>query len=211
MNAVPSAPLSDTKTRILNAAEKLFGQNGFAATSLRDITAEAQANLAAVNYHFQSKDSLIDAVIERRLGPVNQRRLELLEMAGAQPNLEQVLVAFLAPMMDLDVVSGIPLMGRILSSPDLFLERVYKRHLATIATRFADALQRILPDLPAEERFWRLQFMAGSISHVLALAKVLPHMRGEPDVPLDQSALLARLVTFLAAGFRAPAGTTEMN
>jgi len=70
---------ADTKTRILNAAEKLFGMNGFDATSLRDITAEAQVNLAAVNYHFQSKDSLIDALIERRILPINQRRFEMLD------------------------------------------------------------------------------------------------------------------------------------
>ena len=64
---------ADTKTRILDAAEKLFGKSGFDATSLRDITAEADVNLAAVNYHFQSKESLIDAVIARRIEPVNQK------------------------------------------------------------------------------------------------------------------------------------------
>jgi len=63
---------ADTKTRILDAAEKLFGKNGFDATSLRDITTEADVNLAAVNYHFQSKDSLIDAVIARRIEPLNK-------------------------------------------------------------------------------------------------------------------------------------------
>src|SRR5229473_1958066 len=87
----------DTKTRILNAAEKLFGKNGFDATSLRDITAEAQVNLAAVNYHFQSKDSLIDSVIERRIEPVNQRRIQMLDTVGPSPTLEQILEAFMAP------------------------------------------------------------------------------------------------------------------
>src|ERR1700693_5176052 len=91
-----STPI-DTKTRILNAAEKLFGMSGFDATSLRDITAEAQVNLAAVNYHFQSKDSLIDAVIGRRLEPVNQRRIQMLDAAGRSPTLEQILEAFMAP------------------------------------------------------------------------------------------------------------------
>src|ERR1700686_5344202 len=85
----------DTKTRLLDAAEKLFGKNGFDATSLRDITAGAQVNLAAVNYHFQSKESLIDAIIERRLEPVNPLRIQMLAVAGPSPTGDHVVQAFL--------------------------------------------------------------------------------------------------------------------
>src|SRR6201993_2865178 len=112
--AEASTPL-DTKTRILNAAEKLFGMNGFDATSLRDITAEAQVNLAAVNYHFRSKDSLIDAVIARRIEPVNKRRFEMLDELGPSPELEQILTAFLAPVLEHRIDPVIPLLGRIMS------------------------------------------------------------------------------------------------
>src|SRR5215470_4581913 len=118
----------DTKTKILDAAEKLFGQKGFEATSLRDITAEAQVNLAAVNYHFQSKESLIDAVIGRRIQPVNQLRLEMLDAAGSNPTVEQVVEAFLVPIFSLSVRPAVPLIGRVLSNPTQFVERVYKRH-----------------------------------------------------------------------------------
>src|SRR5689334_24496828 len=99
----------DTKTKILNAAEKLFGMNGFDATSLRDITAEAQVNLAAVNYHFQSKESLIDAIIERRILPINQRRFEMLDAVGHPPGVEQIVEAFLAPMLMLEMLPAVPL------------------------------------------------------------------------------------------------------
>src|SRR5438270_12147343 len=76
----PSTPaLSHTKLHILNAAEQLFATYGFKATSLRAITSHAQANLAAVNYHFSSKDALILAVLQRRIQPLNQERLALLE------------------------------------------------------------------------------------------------------------------------------------
>ena len=96
----------DTKTRILDAAEKLFGEKGFDGTSLRDITTEADVNLAAVNYHFQSKDALVRAVIARRVVPVNQRRLELLDAceqaAGAGPlPIEAVLDAFIRPVLEI--------------------------------------------------------------------------------------------------------------
>src|SRR5579871_4058626 len=126
----------DTKTKILDAAEKLFGTKGFDATSLRDITTEAEVNLAAVNYHFQSKDSLIDAVIARRVEPVNQRRLELLEAAGPNPTVEQILIAFLQPLMQADFSPVYPLMARILASPDVFITRLFKKYLVVIADRF---------------------------------------------------------------------------
>jgi len=94
--------MSDTKTRLLDAAETLFADHGIAETSLRDITTHAAANLAAVNYHFGGKDGLLAAVFDRRLSPVNQARLELLEAfesaAGGHPvPLEQILYANMAP------------------------------------------------------------------------------------------------------------------
>jgi AcrR family transcriptional regulator len=206
MTASPAALPADTKTRILNAAEKLFAQSGFDATSLRDITAEAQVNLAAVNYHFQSKESLIDAVIERRFEPVNRRRIVMLDAAGPSPSIEQIVEAFLSPMLMQEVLPAIPLIGRVLSNPSQFVERVYKKHLIDVVKRFSESIGAALPDLPPEERFWRLQFMAGSMSHVLALSGVLPLMSGQP---LDRNALMARLITFLAAGLRAPAAPEE--
>jgi AcrR family transcriptional regulator len=201
----------DTKTRLLDVAEKLFGQNGFDATSLRDITAGAQVNLAAVNYHFQSKESLIDAVIERRMEPVNQKRIQMLDAAGPSPALEQILEAFLAPVLDQEIWRAGPLIGRVFSNPDQFLERVFKKHLAAVAQRFRDAISQALPDLPPEEIVWRLHFMAGSMSHVLVFSQVLPAMTGGLCNPQDRSALMMRLVTFLAAGFRASAPRVEKN
>src|SRR5271155_2719288 len=126
----------DTKSRILDSAEKLFGLNGFEATSLRDITAEAQVNLAAVNYHFQSKDSLVDAVIARRVEPVNRKRLEMLDAMGPEATVEQILTAFLAPALEIRLECVVPLLGRILSNPNLFVDRVYKRHFAVVSDRF---------------------------------------------------------------------------
>jgi len=199
---------ADTKTRILNAAEKLFGMNGFDATSLRDITAEAQVNLAAVNYHFQSKDSLIDAIIERRILPINQRRFEMLDAAGHSPSVEQIVEAFLTPLLMLEVLPAVPLIGRVLSNPSQFVERVYKKHLQHVAERFAQAIREAIPGLSAEDAFWRLHFMAGCMTHVLALSSVLPMMSGQP---IDRHALMCRLVSFISAGMRAPVAATSMR
>jgi AcrR family transcriptional regulator len=199
----------DTKGRILDAAEKLFGNNGFDATSLRDITAEADVNLAAVNYHFQSKESLIDAVIARRIQPVNRKRLEMLEAAGAHPALEQILIAFLGPVFDQDPRAVAPLMARILATPDIFVTQLFKRHIAAISERFVEALGNALPDLSRTELLWRLHFTAGAMAHVLARGHLLPEItHGECD-PSDRPAVLARLITFTAAGLRADAWSGE--
>jgi AcrR family transcriptional regulator len=197
---------ADTKTRILDAAEKLFGKSGFDATSLRDITNEADVNLAAVNYHFQSKESLIDAVIARRLEPVNRRRLEMLESAGPNPNLEQILIAFLAPVLNQDLSGAFELMARILASPDMFVIRLFKNHIAGIAERFSEAICKALPELSRTEVMWRLHFTGGAMAHVLARSHLLPELLpGFPEPP-DRQMVLARLITFSAAGFRAPEG-----
>jgi AcrR family transcriptional regulator len=192
----------DTKTRILDAAEKLFGQNGFDATSLRDITAAAEVNLAAVNYHFQSKDSLIDAVIARRVEPVNQKRLEMLEAAGANPTLEQILIAFLHPVMHADFSAVYPLMARVLATPDAFVTRLFKRHLGLIVERFSEAFRRVAPHLSRPEVLWRMHFTAGAMAHVISRAYAMPELIPD-NAKFDHQTVLAHLVTFAAAGFRA--------
>src|SRR5579862_23044 len=100
MNAVE--PRLDTKHRILDSAERLFADRGFEGTSLRAIIADAKVNLAAIHYHYHSKEALLDAVILRRLEPINRQRLALLDdceraALRGHPSLESVLEAFLAP------------------------------------------------------------------------------------------------------------------
>lgn len=195
---------ADTKTRILDAAQKLFGDKGFEATSLRDITTAAQVNLAAVNYHFQSKDSLIDAIIERCVGPVMLRRMEMLDAAGPSPTLEQVVEAFVQPTLDVDFATVVPLMGRILATPDQFMERFFRKKVSQVAERFMAALTQALPELPQTELLWRLHFMAGGVAHILLFSRVLPAMtHGLCDLT-DRAALGRRLTAYFTAGFRSP-------
>jgi AcrR family transcriptional regulator len=195
----------DTKSRILDSAEKLFGMNGFDATSLRDITTAADVNLAAINYHFQSKDSLIDAIVARRIQPVNKKRFELLEAAGPNPTVEQILTAFMAPVMQVKADAVVPLIGRILSNPELFVERVFHKHLAPVSQRFVEALSKALPELPPSELLWRLHFSVGVVTHIMLWGRIFPKItNGVCDIS-DREALVERAVTFVAAGFRAPA------
>src|SRR5580658_6697560 len=123
----------DTKQRILDTAERLFGERGYDAISLRHIIGEAGVNLAAVHYHFGSKEDLLDQVILRKVGPVNEARLALLDQAeqeasGAPVPIEQILRAFLIPTTE--VARRNPefakVMGRVVAEGHI--ERIAAQH-----------------------------------------------------------------------------------
>ncbi len=205
----------DTKQRLLDAAEALFAERGFAATSLRAITAQAGVNLAAVNYHFHSKEALIQAVYARRIVPVNQERLELLRAALARagrrpPPLEAVLEAFITPALRLRREMGPKsaafqrLMGRMFAEPGEHLKAIFKDQFAELAATFYAALRKALPKLPPAELGWRIHFMIGAIAHTLLGTNLARTLLGQASDPSDVEGTIRRLVTFLAAGLRAP-------
>lgn len=204
MNAVIS-PV-DTKTRILDAAELIFSQDGFDAASLRTITAAAQVNLAAVNYHFHSKEALFCAVIARRAAPVNKRRLELLELITGKPTLERILEAFLRPVMD-KASTGIacfrPLMARLHSVPLELHTRILEENFVPTLNRFVDVLSQALPLASKEQLKLGMFFVIGSMAQTMAWEPVIKSITVKGTGQLHGEDFLARLVTFGAAGFRA--------
>ena len=213
----PDPTSADTKTRILDVAEQLFMEHGFEATSLRSLTAAAGVNLAAVNYHFGSKEELFQAVLTRRLDPMNQERIELLERvereAGGKPaSVEKVIYAMLAPALRLarDEQRGgknfLRVLGRAYADPAPFIRHFLSAQYAGMIARYKEAFSRALPHLSRQELSWRLHFVMGALSYTLAgtdalklFAQVAP---GEAD---DDELLLQRLAPFLVAGLKAPA------
>ncbi len=202
----------DTRTRILDAAERLFAEQGFAGTSLRQITREAGVNLAAVNYHFGSREQLIHEVFARLVGPVNRERLACLEerraAAGEEPlPLEQILECLAGPALRRGGDRlRMRLAARVLSEPGVYSPEDFHRLFAEIAERFLGELARTLPDLPAAEIAWRFHFFVGALLqalHGLAGVEGMPGpFSGLYRVPVDE--VLRRLVAFGARGFLAP-------
>ena len=203
-----------TKDRILDAAELLFAEQGFAGTSLRAITSAAGANLAAVNYHFGSKESLIDAVFSRRLKPINRERLEWLDRleAAGEPSLEQILEAFLAPPLRIsqDPVEGesvlhvAQMIGHATSRPDSRIKELLLHQFETILERFTAALAKQLPELEPGQLLWRFLFMVGSMAHTMAISQDIKRFTQDLCDPRDVEGLIQAMVPFVAAGFRAP-------
>ena len=201
-----------TREGILAAAERLFAERGVEGTSVRDITGAAAANLAAINYHFGTKQELVAQVFGRRFERLNQRRLELLQHAerearGGAPAVEAILEALVRPAVEQSFASGkrvttlMRLMGRCPGEPNPEVERMMRLHSERIMAHAAAALRRALPHLPPGELFWRMRFAIGAMHHALLIASKEP----SPGAKLDADGLVRRLVAFAAAGMRAPA------
>jgi len=206
--------LEGTKKRILDTAEQLFAERGLEATSIRDITSAAGANLGAVNYHFASKQALILAVLNRHLKPLNERRLELLrraeQAAGDAPaSAEAVLDALIRPLIEGSFAAGekqtsfIRLMGRSHTESNVEVKNMMRAESQKMIPRFMAALSRALPELPPDELPWLLKFVLGALHHsVHSLTREQSELSPRRK-KLNAEELVRKLVTFAAAGMKA--------
>ena len=208
-------PPHETRTRILDAAEELFMQHGFEATSMRLLTARASVNLAAVNYHFGSKDALIEAVFRRRLDPMNATRLAALERlekeaGGRALSTETIIRAFVGESLRMieDAKGGrnfIRLLGRTYTEPSKPIRVLIGQLYAPVMERYKSAFERALPQMPRDELVWRMHFMFGTLSYTLAATDAVQLIAGcKPEDRYDARLLEERLSSFLAAGLNAP-------
>jgi len=207
---------NETQGRVLDAAEELFMEHGFEATTLRQITARAEVNLAAVNYHFGSKEALFQAVLARRLDPMNEERLRLLDeleaMAGGKAlTAEKILWAMFLPALQLsyDRARGgtnfLRLLGRAYVDPAPFIRNFLSERYAGMVARYKKAFATALPQLPKQELSWRLHFTLGAMAYNLSgtdLVQVLSTVN--PRDAENEERQLRRLLLFLVAGLEAP-------
>jgi AcrR family transcriptional regulator len=197
--------MNETKQKILDTAERLFGENGYSATSLRHIISEAQVNLAAIHYHFGSKQDLLDQVILRKAGPINELRLKLLDQFEAESApepaaVEKILEAFVEPAILIEKSPEfMKLMGRVHSEG--LMPEIVQRHFQPMIARFMSALCRALPGILQKELRWKAHFALGAMAHALTARPEIMPGTGE-ESPLMISRML---VAFLSSGFRAPA------
>jgi AcrR family transcriptional regulator len=210
--ASKARPPATTRERLLEVSERLFAEKGIETTSLRTITREAGANLAAVNYHFGSKTALVTEVFARRIQPINEDRLRRLEEAeaesGGTPRIERILEALIVPALVLVRDPGgrhfRRLMGRAHSGSSQEVQQILLSQFERLGRRFCEAIERALPQLTPDEITWRFKFSIGAMAFVMVggppLRAAGARSRGnEPD-----ETVTADLVAFLAAGFRAP-------
>jgi AcrR family transcriptional regulator len=197
-----------TKDRILGAAEELFAQYGFAGTSLRQVTSRADVNIAAVNYHFGSKENLVNEVFRRRMDEMSGRRLALLREAVArQPGeLEPILAAFVEPALALaqDRHGGgafIRVIARAYAEKNDGLRKFLSDRYGHVLREFAKAIAVCVPGLTKEELYWRLDFLAGALTYAMSDFGLIKRPAGVGEAAHRQRAA-QELIRFAAAGFK---------
>ena len=208
-----------TRELILDVAEGLFAQHGPAGVTIRSIASEAGTNTQALNYHFGTKDRLLEEMFRRRVLPVNAERLERLDACtanGRLPSIEEVIDSFVRPILRLRqeslgheralVVMQFQL--RMVSNPGDKEFTYLRSYFEPLRSRFISVLSRILPQLEIEDVIWRYNFMCGAILYSMGgPARMLYPPESLAGAKLrdfgDEGAAIDHLVRFLGEGFRA--------
>lgn len=206
---------SATQQKILDAAEMLFAEHGFGEVSVRQVVQKAEVNVASIHYHFGSKEALIEAVLSRRLTPLNAERLQLLEgfegkaaKSGSDVPLEDVLYALIAPAVKMSRKTDagknfIRLIGRMFAEPSESVQAMLKTRFEVLFVRFSQAFRQALPGVKKKDYFWRLHFVLGAMSLTLCDSQ-RPALWSEGVCkPEDIEEVVGQLVAFCAAGMRA--------
>jgi AcrR family transcriptional regulator len=206
-------PPSESKRRLLEAAEQLFAERGFESVSVRDVTHQAEANVAAVNYHFGSREGLISLVVARHVTPVNDERLLRLDALekkwpGKVVPVEEVIDAFVRPLVgsarksELSERLFCKLVARIFSLQGEALPPIVEEQMKSVIDRFLKAFGKSLPGLGPEELVWRFHFVAGAVIHLLLHQEMLFRLSSGASGNPGTDALLGRLIRFASAGLR---------
>lgn len=203
-----------TVDRILDTAETLFASKGFAETSLRAITSKAGVNLAAVNYHFGSKEALIQAVFERFLTPFCSelsRQLDQLEDSEAPVTLERLLSIVSVIAMGSHgtdphrAATFFRLSGLAYTQAQGHLRGYLSDHYGALFKRFLRLLNTAAPELPPMELFWRVHFALGaSVFTMSGMDSLLSICKSDFGTELTAADVNERLLGFIVGGMRAP-------
>lgn len=201
MNATAAqSQAPDTREKILDAAEELIIEHGYAGTSLRAIAASAEVNLAATHYHFGSKKGLLAAVLHRRIEPINDARflhLNALTVSKHSPTVRQVVEVFFLPFREGDVPANLPgIVGRIMAEPESLSKPILEGEFSDAMARFIGALAMALPEVSPEDLKWRFHFMIGAMIQLLRLQAPLGV---EPSPEIFRQGI-DQLVDFCVAG-----------
>lgn len=207
-------PAADTSSRIVQAAEKLFAEQGFKETTMRQITTLADVNLAAVNYHFGSKKGLIHSVAEHSLGPLCDAIEEGLERCNAKsqvPALQDLLHILAVALVRVHHRNdyALAVLMRLLdqayrpSQQDLqqFISEKYGKRIAV----FLHYLRENTRELSEQEFFWRLHFLMGSVIFTLSNMHALVALDQQDEAEaIEVEAILQRMIPVISAGMQAP-------
>lgn len=206
---IAAASGASARDRIMDTAERMMAERGYAGVSVREIAASAQVQLSAIGYHFGSKEMLLEAIFERRASALNSERSALLdacdpELTGRPPSLEAILSAFCEPAFALARHAGgerfLRLQLLVFAEDGLLSRRIKARHYDPMSRRMVRLLGLALPDLPPESVYLRFNFLVGALFGTLrdqTRVQILSHGK----VRIRPEATGPAFMRFLMAGF----------
>jgi AcrR family transcriptional regulator len=211
---IPDAKKSsdDTATRILDAAEILFAEKGFAGTSSRDITSSAGCNVASINYYFSGKDNLYKQVCKRRLNALRDFRInstnEYMAQSPEDISLEGLLYnfskAFLAPLIEEATGQNVmKLMVREMLFPQLPANMVFEELILPMSTVLQQAMVKVCPGLDEQQALWSIFSLVGQLLHTMHIQGMMANHPDEKFSDFDVSSAVDHIVAFTVAGVRA--------
>jgi AcrR family transcriptional regulator len=203
---------AETRDRILDAAERLFAERGFHDVSTRAITDAAGVNNAAAHYHFGSKAALIAAVFDRRLGPINRHReqliAEVLKARGSAPDISAILRAFIGPTLAIGKSPGEQsfkiLAARSSMDPSPEVRKTVFGFYHSVGKAFIDALMLACPHLDRKEFAWRLACVYGAMLYIRGDNGRIQEILGDDISFSDPEEALEHMIPFLTAGLSIP-------
>ncbi|MFT3778543.1 MAG: TetR/AcrR family transcriptional regulator [Ottowia sp.] len=214
-------PSSDTKARVVAAATRLFAEKGMEKVALRELTSAAGVNLAAVNYHFGTKEALCEAVLDSLAERVNARRLANLgqvldeaRRAGRRPALPAILDTFIAPYLDDDAsaTDGAVLVQLLIKdrvSPSDMTARIIRKHFDPLARAYIAAFALACPNVAPDDFYWRYMLTYNTVILTASdrdASRIATMSMGRLD-GADRPALRQALADYLAAAIGAPSRT----
>ncbi|MFC9252093.1 TetR/AcrR family transcriptional regulator [Amycolatopsis thailandensis] len=207
--------MSSTEQRLIAAAERLFAEQGVGAVSLRTVMQAAETNVAAIHYHFGSKEGLLDAVLRGRLDQVTgERNAALAGLAEGEVTARELAVAFVRPVVAVLGSGGehwIRLVGRLLTTDEKGLSTLSDSFLQRNA-RFVELLERESPGTPRRTLDFRLtQAMQLTLNVLGDIERVRRLVAPDADPrawPLDE--VVADLVDVVTAVLAGPSGERQI-
>lgn len=201
-----------TRDRIIDTAERLFAEKGYKGVSLRAITRAGAVNLAAIHYHFGSKERVLEEIFERRCGPMNRERIRLIKLCreapGRPPLLEQLIDAYLRPTLvwseaDIGPRRFMRLRAGLGFEREDMARKLIARHFNKVSRLFLGRLREVNLNLSKEELYWRFHFLLGVQYYTMGNSGRIQALSDGLCDPSDSVRSLRYIVPFLASGFRA--------
>jgi AcrR family transcriptional regulator len=206
---------ADMIEQILDAAEYLFSKHGLYGVTLKDVAKRVGVHHTLLNYYFEDKKKLFDAVFARRAVVTSERRMKALdeyEVASKdKPTVEGALRAFLDTDLDLYIEGGegwrnyAALGAQVANVPEWGAE-LMDEHFDPVVLRLIELLKRALPECSAEDIFWGYHFVTGALMLTLARTGRIDKLSGGLCKSEDFVAVKERMATFMAAGFLSVCG-----